>query len=113
MNKSSIASAKKADGSFDYQKISANSLKGSSGLEHHASSVIVIVPSNKIVEKDDQRVKLVNLIQPKSRYSENTMLKMLFNGANNIFLDYIETRGRKKKEEGEDDERTSENFRQI
>lgn len=113
LNKSSIASAKKADGSLDYQKISANSLKGSSGLEHHSSSVMVIVPSNKMIEKDGQRVKLVNLIQPKSRYCENTMLKMLFNGANNIFLDYIETRGRKKKEEGEDDERTSDNFGKI
>lgn len=99
LNKSSIASGKKADGGLDYNKLSANSLKGTSGLEHHSTNVIIIVPEGRTRIIDGQEEKLVRLIQPKSRYGANNSILMYFRGGNNLFFDYIENRGRKKKEE--------------
>lgn len=99
LNKSSIASGKKADGGLDYNKLSANSLKGTSGLEHHSTNVIIIVPEGRTRIIDGQEEKLVRLIQPKSRYGANNSVLMYFRGGNNLFFDYIENRGRKKKEE--------------
>ena len=99
LNKSSIASGKKADGGLDYNKLSANSLKGTSGLEHHSTNVIIIVPEGRTRIIDGQEEKLVRLIQPKSRYGANNSILLYFRGGNNLFFDYIENRGRKKKEE--------------
>lgn len=99
LNKSSIASGKKADGGLDYNKLSANSLKGTSGLEHHSTNVMIIVPEGRTRTVDGQEENLIRIIQPKSRYGANNSILMYFRGGNNLFFDYIENRGRKKKEE--------------
>ena len=101
MNKGAIASSSKNSGKFDESKISSNSLKGTSGLEHHASEVLIIVPDGSTREFEGVPSKFVTIIHPKSRFGSNDSIKMLFRGQDNIFVDYKETRGRKKKEEDE------------
>lgn len=101
MNKGAIASSSKNSGKFDETKISSNSLKGTSGLEHHASEVLIIVPDGSTRDFEGVPSKFVTIIHPKSRFGCNDSIKMLFRGQDNIFVDYKETRGRKKKEEDE------------
>lgn len=99
MNKGAIASSSKNSGKFDETKISSNSLKGTSGLEHHASEVLIIVPDGSTREFEGVPSKFVTIIHPKSRFGCNDSIKMLFRGQDNIYVDYNETRGRKKKVE--------------
>lgn len=101
MNKGAIASSSKNSGKFDETKISSNSLKGTSGLEHHASEVLIIVPDGSTRDFEGVPSKFVTIIHPKSRFGCNDSIKMLFRGQDNIFVDYNETRGRKKKVEDE------------
>lgn len=97
MNKGAIASSSKNSGKFDETKISSNSLKGTSGLEHHASEVMIIVPDGSTRDFEGIPSKFVTIIHPKSRFGSNDSIKMLFRGQDNMFVDYKETRGRKKK----------------
>lgn len=101
MNKSAITTSSKNSGKFDETKISSNSLKGTSGLEHHASEVLIIVPDGSTREFEGVPSKFVTIIHPKSRFGCNDSIKMLFRGQDNIYVDYNETRGRKKKVEDE------------
>lgn len=101
MNKGAIVTSSKNSGKFDETKISSNSLKGTSGLEHHASEVLIIVPDGSTRDFEGVPSKFVTIIHPKSRFGSNDSIKMLFRGQDNIFVDYKETRGRKKKEEDE------------
>lgn len=101
MNKNAVASSSKNSGKFDESKISSNSLKGTSGLEHHASEVLIIVPDGSKRDFEGVPSKFVTIIHPKSRFGSNDSIKMLFRGQDNLFVDYNETRGRKKKVEDE------------
>lgn len=106
MNKGAITTSSKNSGKFDETKISSNSLKGTSGLEHHASEVLIIVPDGSTREFEGVPSKFVTIIHPKSRFGCNDSIKMLFRGQDNIFVDYNETRGRKKKIEEVDNDET-------
>lgn len=106
MNKGAITTSSKNSGKFDETKISSNSLKGTSGLEHHASEVLIIVPDGSTREFESVPSKFVTIIHPKSRFGCNDSIKMLFRGQDNIFVDYNETRGRKKKIEEVDNDET-------
>lgn len=94
MSKNAIESAKTSDGKFNIDKLSASSLKGTSGLEHHASGVMILVPDN--VKSGESRQ--ISIIQPKNRYGKNESMKFNFLGACGLFCEFVETRGRKKKE---------------
>lgn len=109
MNKGAIASSSKNTGKFDETKISSNSLKGTSGLEHHASEVLIIVPDGSTRDFEGVPSKFVTIIHPKSRFGCNDSIKMLFRGQDNIYVDYNETRGRKKKVEEVDNDESGEN----
>lgn len=109
MNKGAIASSSKNTGKFDETKISSNSLKGTSGLEHHASEVLIIVPDGSTRDFEGVPSKFVMIIHPKSRFGCNDSIKMLFRGQDNIYVDYNETRGRKKKVEEVDNDESGEN----
>ena len=93
MSKNAIESAKTSDGKFNIDKLSASSLKGKSGLEHHASGVMILVPDN--VKSGESRQ--ISIIQPKNRYGKNESMKFNFLGACGLFCEFVETRGRKKK----------------
>lgn len=103
MSKNAIESAKTSDGKFNVDKLSASSLKGTSGLEHHASGVMILVPDN-VMSGESKRI---TLIQPKNRYGKNESMKFNFLGTCGLFTQHVETRGRKKKENLEDDSQIS------
>lgn len=96
LSKNAIESAKTSDGKFNLDKISASSLKGTSGLEHQCSNVMIIVPDLRQSDKDQ---KVVSIIQPKNRYGLNQAIKLNFQGSCGLFTEFVETRGRKKKED--------------
>lgn len=96
LSKNSIESAKTSDGKFNLDKISASSLKGTSGLEHHCSNVMIIIPESNRLAKDH---KVISIIQPKNRFGTNQQFKLNFWGSCGLFTEFMETRGRKKKED--------------
>lgn len=98
LNKASITSAKSADGTLDYRKISANSLRGTSGLEHNSSAVIILIPEESTKDIAGVNFKMLRIVLCKSRYSPNDNIKVWFSGATNLLIDFIETRGRKKED---------------
>ena len=79
-------------------KLSASSLKGTSGLEHNCSNVMILVPDGRKKEISQKSEKIITIIQPKNRYGRHDRIKMSFLGSCGLFAEYIETRGRKKKE---------------
>lgn len=96
LSKNAIEAAKTSDGKFNLDKISASSLKGTSGLEHQCSNVMILVPDLRLADKDQ---KVVTVIQPKNRYGLNQAIKLNFLGSCGLFTEFVETRGRKKKED--------------
>lgn len=104
LNKSSINAAKDKDGKINIDLLSGNSLKGNSGLEHNATNILIIAPEGKTRIEDGEEEKMVIIAQPKSRYGFNESIKMWFRGSCGLFTDFNETRGRKKKEEKDDEE---------
>lgn len=98
LNKASISSAKATDGTLDYRKISANSLRGTSGLEHNSSAVIILIPEESTKDIDGMNFKMLRIVLCKSRYSPNNNIKVWFSGATNLLIDFVETRGRKKED---------------
>lgn len=98
MSKNAIETARTSDGGFNMDKLSASSLKGTSGLEHNCSNVMILVPDGRKKEISQKSEKIITIIQPKNRYGRNDRIKMSFLGSCGLFAEYIETRGRKKKE---------------
>lgn len=88
LNKSSVEKAKVKNGLYDAQKLSGNSLRGTSGLEHQSTSIFFIVPLDQEKMIDGHKAKLVEIFIAKNRYGESgKSIKMWHIGALNIFLD--------------------------
>lgn len=105
MSKSAIESARTSDGGFNMEKLSGSSLKGTSGLEHNCSNIMILVPDERKKDTLQKSEKLITIVQPKTRYGSNEKIKLNFYGSCGLFTEYVETRGRKKKENTElDDE---------
>ncbi|MEE0779364.1 MAG: DnaB-like helicase C-terminal domain-containing protein [Massilimicrobiota sp.] len=88
LNKTSVEKAKVKNGLYDAQKLSGNSLRGTSGLEHQSTSILFIVPLDQEKMIDGHKAKLVEIFIAKNRYGESgKSIKMWHIGALNIFLD--------------------------
>ena len=90
INKNAVAMAQKKVGNFDVEKLSGNSLKGSSSLEHQATSIFFIVPTDEKKSINGFEATKVFISQPKARYGANTTIQMWHIGALNLFIDYEE-----------------------
>ena len=90
INKNAVAMAQKKVGNFDVEKLSGNSLKGSSALEHQATSIFFIVPTDEKKSINGFEATKVFISQPKARYGANTTIQMWHIGALNLFIDYQE-----------------------
>ena len=88
INKSSVEKAKIKSGLYDAQKLSGNSLRGTSGLEHQSTGILFIVPLDQERIIYGYKAKLVEIFISKNRYGESgKSLKMWHIGALNIFVD--------------------------
>lgn len=87
LNKASITNAQNAKGTIDSRKLTGNSLKGTSSLEHQSTSIFVITPSDeKQVIQGHEATKVI-VSTPKSRYGISDNISLWHLGAFNIFLD--------------------------
>lgn len=102
LNKNSAESSLNKDGSEDPNKITALSLKGTSGLLHQSSAVMVITKDGKESAIQGHKAMRITITLKKSRYSSLTCIKMNWFPSLNVFTDYVETRGRKANK-GEND----------
>ena len=94
LNKNSIANAMDADGNININKISGNALRGTSNLEHQSALILVMVAQKTAKESE----RMIRMKCVKNRYGETNEIKMRYRPDVNLFLDFIETRGRKKEE---------------
>ena len=102
LNKSSAESAIQKDGSEAPNKITAHSLKGTSGLLHQSSSVLVITKDGKKSMEQGHDTMIVTISLKKSRYSTLNQIKLYWYPALNLFIDHKETKDQKtSKEENE------------
>lgn len=91
MNKGAIAKAQLPNGCIDSNKISANSLKGTSALEHQSSSIIAITQTNEKKGFSGYDAIKIKLTQLKARYGSCDSCEMWHVGALNLFLDELPT----------------------
>lgn len=87
LNKSSITNAQNAKGNIDSRKLTGNSLKGTSSLEHQSTSIFVITPTDEKQVIQGQEASKVIVSTPKSRYGVTDNISLWHLGAFNIFLD--------------------------
>lgn len=98
MNKASIATAQRKDGSIDSQKLSGNSLRGTSGLEHNSSAILILAPEQGDRQMLGRNLRKIKIVVAKNRYGALTECDFWFDGATNLFLDCESPkRGRPKK----------------
>lgn len=87
LNKASITNAQNSKGTIDSRKITGNSLKGNSSLEHQSTAIFTITPTDeKQVIQGHEATKVI-VSTPKSRYGISDNISLWHLGAFNIFLD--------------------------
>ena len=87
LNKASITNAQNSKGTIDSRKLTGNSLKGTSSLEHQSTSIFVITPTDEKQVIQGYEASKVIVSTPKSRYGISDNISLWHLGAFNIFLD--------------------------
>lgn len=87
LNKASVTNAQNSKGTIDSRKLTGNSLKGTSSLEHQSTSIFVITPTDEKQVIQGYEASKVIVSTPKSRYGISDNIALWHLGAFNIFLD--------------------------
>lgn len=100
---------KNAVAKIDTKIPTGNCLRGTSGLEHQASAILIMTPEGKTKNLHNFEAELLRFDLVKSRYSARSSCYMWHLGAFNVFMDFEDDelktkRGRKKKNDEQDEE---------
>ena len=87
LNKSSISNALTINGQIDARKITGNSLKGTSALEHQSSMVLTLVPKNESKEICGHHAEKIVCQTVKNRYGSTARIDLWFLGGFNLYFD--------------------------
>lgn len=90
IKKNSLEKATNSNGLVESKKITSQSMRGSSGIEHQSSNVIVFTDLGETKVIHGFTAKLLNVAKLKARYGEKKSIKIWHIGALNLFLDESE-----------------------
>lgn len=90
IKKNSLEKATNSNGIVESKRITSQSMRGSSGIEHQSSNVLVFTDLGETKEIHGFTATLLNIAKLKARYGEKKSIRIWHIGALNLFIDESE-----------------------
>ena len=90
LNKQSLKNSQKKDGTHDGRVLNGNSIRGTSGVEHQASGIFMVVDTGAQIDVSGMIAKELTISLVKNRYGITTQINLWHIGALNLFMDSLQ-----------------------